>query len=104
MTSEVNNSARYDGANSAGYDVAIIGLGRVGLPLALGFAHRGLRVLGIERDPGRVDSIRAGTMPFDEPGAQELLDEVHAAGCLAVSETPADAALADDIVITLGTP
>jgi UDP-N-acetyl-D-mannosaminuronic acid dehydrogenase len=106
MTRAANNSAwRTNGQGpAASYDVAIIGLGRVGLPLALGFAHRGLRVLGIERDPGRIDAIHAGRMPFDEPGAQELMDEVHPAGRLAVSDEAADAALADDIVITLGTP
>ncbi|MGI8622844.1 MAG: UDP binding domain-containing protein [Solirubrobacteraceae bacterium] len=32
---------------SSGYDVAIIGTGRVGLALALAFADRGLRVLGV---------------------------------------------------------
>ena len=33
-------------------DVAVIGLGRVGLPLALSFADRGLDVIGVERRPG----------------------------------------------------
>ena len=36
------------------YDVAIIGCGRVGLPLALSFADHGLRTLGIEKDEGRL--------------------------------------------------
>jgi UDP-N-acetyl-D-mannosaminuronic acid dehydrogenase len=43
-------------------------------------------------------------MPFDEPGAQEALDRVHASGRLALSDSVADAARADNIVITLGTP
>jgi UDP-N-acetyl-D-mannosaminuronic acid dehydrogenase len=30
--------------------VSVIGLGRVGLPLALCFADRGLRVLGVDHD------------------------------------------------------
>jgi len=30
------------------HDVAIIGCGRVGLPLALAFADRGLRVIGVD--------------------------------------------------------
>ena len=32
----------------AEFDVAIIGCGRIGLPLTLSFADRGLRVLGVE--------------------------------------------------------
>ena len=84
--------------------VAVIGLGRIGLPLAISFADRGLRVLGIDKDPQRLQAVRAARMPFVEPGAQEALDRVHAAGTLAVSDRVADAALAQHIVITLGTP
>jgi UDP-N-acetyl-D-mannosaminuronic acid dehydrogenase len=85
-------------------DVSIIGLGRVGLPLALCFADRGLQVIGIDRDLDRIESIRAGRMPFDEPGTQEMLERVLAAGRLELSDSAADAAAARDIVLTLGTP
>jgi len=85
-------------------DVAVIGLGRVGLPLALSFADRGLSVIGIDNDPSRLDAVRAGAMPFEETGAQELLDRVHASGALSLSERVVDAAAARQIVITLGTP
>jgi len=53
------------------HDVAIIGCGRVGLPLALAFADRGLRTIGIEIDRERLDAVRSGRMPFDEAGAPE---------------------------------
>jgi len=85
-------------------DVSVIGLGRVGLPLALSFADRGLRVVGIDNDSARLGAVRDGTMPFQETGAQELLDRVHASGRLKLSERVADAAQARHIVITLGTP
>ena len=85
-------------------DVSIIGLGRVGLPLALSFADRGVRVLGIDNDPVRLGALQQGRMPFSEDGAQEVLDRVHAAGTLTLSDRVADAAAADHIVITLGTP
>ena len=84
--------------------VAVIGLGRVGLPLALSFADRGLRVLGIDHDPAILESIRAGRMPFSEAGTQELLERVLAGGRLELGARAADAAQADDIVITIGTP
>jgi UDP-N-acetyl-D-mannosaminuronic acid dehydrogenase len=85
-------------------DVAIIGLGRVGLPLALSFADRGLRALGIDRDPERLEAVAAGRMPFQETGTEELIARVHASGRLSTSERVADAARAEAIVVTLGTP
>ena len=84
--------------------VSVIGLGRVGLPLALGFADRGLRVLGVDHDHAVLASIGAGRMPFGEAGTQELLDRVIAGGRLELAERAVDAARADDIVITIGTP
>src|ERR1039457_5968006 len=98
-------------------DVSVIGLGRVGLPLALSFADRGLKVIGIDNDPARLGAVRDGRMPFQETGAQDLLDRVMARmtgaagtgspsdpGRLELSERVADAARARQIVITLGTP
>jgi UDP-N-acetyl-D-mannosaminuronic acid dehydrogenase len=85
-------------------DVAVVGLGRVGLPLALSFADRGLSVVGIDNDSVRLGAVREGTMPFEETGGQPLLERVHASGRLALSERVADAARARQIVITLGTP
>ena len=85
-------------------DLSIIGLGRVGLPLALSFADRGLRVLGIDSDPELLHSIRGGRMPFAEAGTQELLDRVQRTGRLQLAERASDAAQAQSIVITLGTP
>jgi UDP-N-acetyl-D-mannosaminuronic acid dehydrogenase len=85
-------------------DVSVVGLGRVGLPLALSFADRGLNVIGIDNDPGRLRSVREGRMPFAETGVQELLERVWREQRLSLSERVADAARARHIVITLGTP
>jgi UDP-N-acetyl-D-mannosaminuronic acid dehydrogenase len=76
----------------------------VGLPLALSFADHGLRVLGVDHDQSVLESVRAGKMPFEEAGTQELLERVAASGRLELAERAAEAAQADDIVITLGTP
>jgi UDP-N-acetyl-D-mannosaminuronic acid dehydrogenase len=81
-------------------DVSVIGLGRVGLPLALCFADAGLSVLAVDKDTDRLDAVRSGRMPFKEPGADELLSSVT----LDLSAHAADAAQADAIVLTLGTP
>jgi UDP-N-acetyl-D-mannosaminuronic acid dehydrogenase len=85
-------------------DVSIIGLGRVGLPLALSFADGGLSVLGVDDDPERLGAIAEGRMPFEETGTQEVLDAVRGSGRLELTDRVSDAAQAESIVITLGTP
>jgi UDP-N-acetyl-D-mannosaminuronic acid dehydrogenase len=85
-------------------DVSVIGLGRVGLPLAVSFADRGLRVIGVDNDPERLEAIAAARMPFQEPGIDAVLSRVSGSGRLALSERAADAARAEHIVLTIGTP
>jgi UDP-N-acetyl-D-mannosaminuronic acid dehydrogenase len=85
-------------------DVAVVGLGRVGLPLALSFADRGLEVIGVEREPAVLEQIAAGRMPFRETGTQELLERVLESGRFERTRSVQDAARADHIVLTLGTP
>src|SRR5215203_6016622 len=82
------------------YDVCVIGLGRVGLPLALSFADAGLSVLGVDNDPDVLAALRERRMPFKEPGTDELLTRCD----LALSHRAADGARARAIVLTLGTP
>src|SRR3982074_2763309 len=89
---------------SNGRTTSIIGLGRIGLPLALCFADRGVSVLGVDHDQDVLDSLRSGRMPFAEAGTQELLDRVPGRGRFQRAGRAADAAAADDIVITIGTP
>ena len=86
------------------HDVSVVGLGRVGLPLALSFADRGLGVVGVDRDPARLAAVRDGVMPFQEEGTQELLDRVRKGDRLHLSEQIENAADARYIVLTLGTP
>ena len=84
--------------------VAVVGLGRVGLPLALTFADCGLDVIGVERKTSVIESIEAGRMPFQETGTQELLERVLHSGRLTIADSIHEAANADWIVLTLGTP
>src|SRR4051812_39704442 len=84
--------------------VAIVGLGRIGLPLALSFADRGLNVIGVEKQQPRIDLVEAGKMPFEETGTQELLERVLPTGRLELTTDIREAARADWIVLTLGTP
>ncbi len=56
--------------------IAVIGLGHIGLPLAVQYASRGHEVIGVDVDPRVVDAVNAGTSPhLDE---QALIDQVPA--------------------------
>ena len=41
-------------------DIAVIGLGYVGLPLALAFARCGCRVVGLDVDPAKIEKLNSG--------------------------------------------
>ncbi len=46
--------------------LAIIGLGYVGLPLAISFVEAGLEVEGVDAQPSRVAELSAGRSPIDD--------------------------------------
>lgn len=46
--------------------IGVIGLGYVGLPLAVEFAEAGYRVVGIDLDPRKVDGINAGASHVED--------------------------------------
>ena len=52
--------------------VAVIGLGYVGLPLAISFAEAGLQVQGIDASPSRIEEIRRGASPIDDVSDERL--------------------------------
>ena len=53
-------------------EIAIIGLGYVGLPLALAFVRAGFRVFGIDRDEDRVGQLNAGKSYIEDVPADAL--------------------------------
>lgn len=55
-------------------DVVVVGgCGHVGLPLGLALAKSGARVVLLDIDKKKVEQINAGSMPFMEEGADDLL-------------------------------
>jgi UDP-N-acetyl-D-mannosaminuronic acid dehydrogenase len=54
--------------------ICVLGQGYIGLPTALLFANGGHEVVGIDVNKRVVDTLKAGKMPFEEKGFQELLD------------------------------
>ncbi len=55
--------------------VSIIGLGKLGSPMAACFAARGFRVHAVDLDATKVDAINRGLAPVHEPGLAELITE-----------------------------
>jgi UDP-N-acetyl-D-glucosamine dehydrogenase len=58
--------------------VAIIGLGYVGLPLAVGFAKAGYRVLGLEVDESKAAALNGGKSYIQDVESSELMSMVQA--------------------------
>ncbi len=86
-------------------DVVVIGgCGHVGLPLAIAFADRGARVGIYDVSEAAVATVNAGTLPFDEPGASEVLKRVVADGRLHASADPSIVGSAEHVVVVIGTP
>ena len=54
---------------------SVIGLGKLGAPLAAVLASKGFPVVGTDLNASFVDAINAGKAPVDEPRLQELIDE-----------------------------
>jgi UDP-N-acetyl-D-mannosaminuronic acid dehydrogenase len=83
--------------------VAIVGLGRVGLPLGLVLADKGFEVIGHDVNGEMVARLDAGEMPFWEEGGSELLSR-HIGGAFRPSTDPSGIRDCDHVVLTLGTP
>jgi len=80
------------------------GCGRVGLPLGIALAARGLSVVLYDIDAAAVGRVNAGEMPFAEEGAAPMLAEALATGRLRATTDAAAAGLAEALVVVVGTP
>jgi len=56
------------------FTLGVVGIGRVGLPLALVFAKSGVKVIGIDKNKEYVEKLKRGEKPFCEAGIEELLN------------------------------
>jgi UDP-N-acetyl-D-glucosamine dehydrogenase len=83
--------------------VSVIGLGYVGLPLAIGFAQAGYQVTGIDTDPQKVAGIQAGISHVQDICSTELQQVVHSGSLRATNDFGVLAAV-DSISICVPTP
>jgi UDP-N-acetyl-D-mannosaminuronic acid dehydrogenase len=96
-----------ESSHSRGFDrdvVVIGGCGHVGLPLAIAFASRGLRVGIFDVSEPSVALVNSATMPFAEPGAVPELERAVAAGRLEASADPAMVGTGEHVIVVVGTP
>jgi UDP-N-acetyl-D-glucosamine dehydrogenase len=86
---------------STGPTVGVIGLGYVGLPLAVAFAEQGCDVIAVDLDPRKVEAIEAGDSYIEDVPSEQLrgvAERIH------VSTRYADLAKADAVLVCVPTP
>ena len=83
--------------------IAIIGLGYVGLPLGLQFARNGVKVLGLDIDPVKVDAINSGRSYIHHVSSETIAEQVNVSK-LTASTDFARVAECDSIIICVPTP
>jgi len=82
-------------------EVAVIGLGYIGLPTAAILASRGITVRGVDVTPRTVEAVNKGEVPFLEPALGEFVTAAVSAGTLSASfETPE----AEAYIVAVPTP
>ena len=83
-------------------NVTVVGLGKIGLPLAVQFAKKGATVLGADINPETVDYVNQGIEPFpEEENLQEFLSEVVSTGSLRASTNTSDCVAQSDVVVVV---
>ena len=82
--------------------VAIVGLGHIGLPLAVQYAGRGHDVMGADRNSAIVEAINAGRSPhLDEQALVERVPELAASGRLRATTDNVEAVRGAEVVIVI---
>ena len=83
----------------------MIGTGYLGATHAVCMAELGYDVIGLDVDETKLELLRAGTVPFFEPGLPELLTKVQGSGRLRFTDSYAEVAqFADVHFVCVGTP
>jgi UDP-N-acetyl-D-glucosamine dehydrogenase len=83
-------------------EVTVVGLGKIGLPLAVQIAGKGFRVHGVDRNPDVIRLVAQGSPPFPgEPGLVERLRAAVEAGTLITTSDTARAVTQSDVVIVV---
>ena len=86
-------------------DIAVVGLGYVGLPSAALFANSGFRVTGLDINQEIVNEINNGSLRSKEVGLENLIAKAHKKGLLnAMGMSPKALGKANIVIICVQTP
>ncbi|WP_219837804.1 UDP-glucose/GDP-mannose dehydrogenase family protein [Paenibacillus sp. R14(2021)] len=86
-------------------NITVIGTGYVGLVSGICYAELGHRVVCVDKDRAKVETLQNGGIPIYEPGLQELSVKNSAAGRLSYTVDLREAVEQSEIVIiAVGTP
>lgn len=86
-------------------NIAVFGLGYVGCVSAACLADLGHRVVGVDRDPHKVNSVTEGRAPFYEPGLEEIVKANVANRRLTATTSAAEGIAQSEIaLVCVGTP
>ncbi|WP_245823538.1 nucleotide sugar dehydrogenase [Metabacillus halosaccharovorans] len=84
------------------HNIAVVGLGKIGLTLAAVFANNSCKVLGADIDPKVVSSVNNGISHVkNEPGLEELVANAHHNKTLTATTITSEAVAQSDIVIVI---
>ena len=90
------------GEDATAGTVAVVGAGKMGLPLAAQFATHGWSVIAVDVNPAVVEAINGGRSHVgEEPGLAELVARVHGEGRLRATLDAAAAAREADVVVLI---
>ncbi|MCL0038946.1 nucleotide sugar dehydrogenase [Dehalococcoidia bacterium] len=94
-----------DSIRASKIKIAIIGLGQVGLPLALHFAKEGASVIGADTDEQKINSIKHGTCPLNMNSLTEVFSQVRSSNNLQVTSMVTEAVRGSNVhIICVPTP
>jgi nucleotide sugar dehydrogenase len=83
-------------------NVTVVGLGKIGLPLAVQFAKKNSKVFGADINPETVKMVNNGIEPFPgEDKLQEFLTKVIADGTLVASTNTTECVSFSDVIIVV---
>jgi UDP-N-acetyl-D-mannosaminuronic acid dehydrogenase len=89
-----------------GNNIVVVGMGYVGIPVAVSFAEKGYKVIGINRSKPKVDMINSGECPVkgNEPDLQDLLKKAVEEGKLSATQDFSVCKDAQAVLIAVQTP
>lgn len=103
MTETASDSSTIDKIQSKTAVIGVVGLGYVGLPLALAFSGDGFKTIGLDIDDSKTESINGGSSYIKHIASQTIADQVQA-GTLAATTDFSQIRDVDAVILCVPTP